>query len=357
MTVPSPALRIAQIAPPSIACPPNGYGASELVASTLTEELVRQGHDVTLFAHPESTTSAGHVFFPEVYALTKPEDRELAHMALAFERAGEFDIIHNHCIQPGPAAIHTVDAALTTLHYVRPLLRTFASHPYVALSRSQRLNHPDLNIVGVAYNGIDCSTFDVVDEKEEYLLWIGRIDPKKGPHLAIEVARRTGRRLLLAAGHPTKDNLEYWERQVKPGLGGGIEYIGHVTAAEKPPLIGRAQAVLMPHQWEEPFGLVAIEAMAAGTPVIAFRRGALPEIVPNGIGGMVVDTVEEMAGMVPKVESIDPWMCRRHVEENFSAAAMAASYVAIYQRVLETPRILTLSSKSKQAETAVERAS
>ncbi|HZS94380.1 MAG TPA: glycosyltransferase family 4 protein [Chloroflexota bacterium] len=357
MTTAARPLRIAQIAPPSIPCPPEGYGASELVAGTLTEELVRRGHDVTLFAHPESITKATHVFFPPVYELQDAERRELAHTALVFDRATEFDVIHNHCIQPGPAAIHAAAGALTTLHYIRPLLRTFATHPYVALSESQRRANPDLNIIGVAQNGIEPTNFMFQAVKNDYLLWIGRIDPKKGPHLAIEIARRLDANLFLAAGYPSRDNIRYWEAQVKPRLGGKVEYLGHVVGAEKRNLFAGARCVLMPHQWEEPFGLVAIEAMASGTPVIALRRGALPEIVRHGETGFVVDTVDEMVDAVSRLDSIDPCACRRLVEERFSAAAMADAYLAVYDRLLTAPPISPREGTTKHPENVIERAS
>lgn len=346
-------LRIAQIAPPGIPCPPEGYGASELVAGNLTNELVRRGHDVTLFAHPASTTAARLISFEGVYDIASAEQREVAHTSLALDRAGEFDIIHNHCIFPGAALTRQAPvASVTTLHYLRPILGTFASEPYVAVSHAQAQALPHLNIVGVAHNGVDIQRLPYVASKSDYLLFLGRIDPKKGPHLAIDVARRLGRRLIVAAPHPSRDNLDYFETEVKPRLGGPIEYVGHVTGDAKARLLGGARCVLMPQQWEEPFGLVAVEAMACGTPVVALRRGALPEIVRDGTTGFVVDHVDEMVEAVDRVGSIDPLRCRQLVQERFTSSAMAEAYLRIYYRQLDR---LNLDSSVHQV--ARERAS
>lgn len=329
-------LRIAQIAPPGIPCPPEGYGASELVAGNLSNELARRGHDITLFAHPASPTEARLVSFDGVYEIASAEQREVAHSSLALDYASEFDIIHNHCIFPGAALIRkTPTPTLTTLHYLRPILKTFAHEPYVAVSHAQARSLPNLNVVGVAHNGVDLRRLPFVAEKSDYLLFIGRIDPKKGPHLAIDVARRLGRRLVVAAPHPSRDNRLYFENEVKPRLGGPIEYVGHVTGDEKARLIGGAHCVLMPQAWEEPFGLVAVEAMACGTPVIAFARGALPEIVRDGTTGFVVARVDEMVAAVDRAGSIDPRKCRQVVEEHFTASAMADAYLGIYHRLLD----------------------
>lgn len=329
-------LRIAQIAPPGIPCPPEGYGASELVAGNLSNELVRRGHDVTLFAHPASRTEARLVSFDGIYEIASAEQREVAHTSLALDYASEFDIIHNHCIFPGAALIRMAPApSLTTLHYLRPILSTFATEPYVAVSHSQARSLPNLNVAGVAHNGVDLRRLPFVADKSDYLLFLGRIDPKKGPHLAIDVARQLGRRLVVAAPHPSRDNLAYFENEVKPRLGGPIEYVGHIIGDEKARLIGGAHCVLMPQQWEEPFGLVAVEAMACGTPVVALHRGALPEIVRHGTTGFVVAHVDEMAEAVDRIGSIDPLQCRQVVAEHFTASAMADAYLRIYHRLLD----------------------
>lgn len=329
-------LRIAQIAPPGIPCPPAGYGASELVAGNLTNELVRRGHAVTLFAHPDSPTAARLVSFPAVYDIASAEQREVAHSSLALDHAGDYDVIHNHCILPGASLTrHAPAASLTTLHYLRPILATFATEPYVAVSRAQAGSLSHLNVVGIAHNGVDLGGLPFAAEKSDYLLFLGRIDPKKAPHLAIDIARRAGRRLIVAAPHPSRDNLAYFETEVKPRFGGSIEYVGHVSGAEKARLLGGARGVLMPQQWEEPFGLVAAEAMACGTPVIALRRGALPEIVCDGVTGFVVDHIDDMVEAVDRLGAIDPLRCRRVVEERFTASAMAEAYLRIYRCLID----------------------
>ncbi|MGH2449129.1 MAG: glycosyltransferase family 4 protein, partial [Chloroflexota bacterium] len=340
----------AQIAPPGIPCPPTGYGASELVCSNLTEQLVRQGHEVTLFAHEESRTKARLVSFPSVSRLTDATERELAHASLAVERADDFDILHNHCITPGPAVIRLASCpTLTSLHYLRPLIAAFSEEPYVAVSHAQARSLSHLNVIGVAHNGVNLENLPLGGHKRDYLLFIGRIDPKKAPHLAIQAARRLDLPLLLAASYPSEDNIAYWEEQVKPGLGGKIRYVGEVSAADKGGLIGGARAVLMPQQWEEPFGLVAAEAMACGTPVVAMRRGALPEIVPHGVGGFIVDDLDGMVEAVRKIDQIDASDCRRVVEENFSAEVMTAAYLDLYETLVRQPVPLPLASTEARA--------
>lgn len=328
-------LRIAQIVPPGIPCPPQGYGASELVAGVLTEELVRRGHDVTLFAHPDSPAHARLISFPVVYEIRSADQREIAHTSLALDLAAEFDVIHNHCIVPGASLTrHAATPSLTTLHYWRPILDTFAAEPYVALSRRQAEQLPQLNIVGVAHNGIALDRHPFVAEKSDYLLFLGRLDPKKGPHLAIQAAQRAGMRIVIAAAPPTCDNVEYVERELEPRFGGRVEYVGHVQGAEKMALLGGARCVLMPLQWEEPFGLVAIEALACGTPVVAYRRGAMPEIIADGEAGYLVDDLDGMVEAISRTDSIDPRRCRQAVERDFTDAAMADAYLHLYDLLL-----------------------
>lgn len=334
-------LRIAQIAPPHIPLPPPGFGGSELVASVLTEELVRRGHAVTLFAHAASTTSAEFVPCPR-----RPSDFELhevLHVARALEQAARFDIIHNHCLAAGPAFGSSCPVPmLSTLHYIKDIVRGFPEHPYVAISHAQRRLaeeeaddlHIVLNIVGVVHNGIDASQFPVVEHKADYLLYMGRMEPKKGPDIAVEVARRLGAELILAGPQPPVEAVDYFEEQIRPHLNGRISFVGEARGRQKVELLANARCVLVPSRWQEPFGVVAVEAMACGTPVVAAPHGALTEVVADGETGFLADSVEAMAAAVERAEEIVPARCRAWVEQHFTAARMADGYLAVYERLL-----------------------
>lgn len=333
-TGPSRRLRIAQIAPPHIPLPPAGFGGSELVAANLTEELVRRGHAVTVFAHPDSQTAAELVACPA--HLNSFDQHELLHVAHALERADEFDIMHNHCLAAGPAFTSLcATPMLSTLHYINDLVRSYPRAPYVAISRAQRaLCDAQLNVIAVAHNGVDCALFPVVAHKDDYLLYMGRMDAKKGPDIAVEVARMLGAHLIVAGPPPASDAVDYFETHVRAYLGERIEYIGEARGRQKIELLAHARCVLVPSRWQEPFGIVAVEAMACGTPVVATRRGALGEVVADGQTGFVVETPAEMAAAVERVGEIDPAACRRWVEDHFSAASMADAYLAAYGLLL-----------------------
>ncbi len=325
-------LRIAQIAPPHVPIPPVGYGASELVAGNLTEELVRRGHEVVLFAHPDSTSRAEVVSFPEASVATEFDHRELIHVARTMQRASEFDIIHNHCLSAGPALAGLCPTpSLSTLHYLYPIGFGFPEHAYVAISWAQRALVTELNVVGTVYNGVDCSLFPVVEPTSDYLLYMGRIDQRKGPDVAIQVARMLGMRLILAGPAYAWDMEDYFTNCIKPHLHGNIEYIGEARGQQKIDLLAHARCVLVPSRRPEPFGLVAVEAMACGTPVIAYRSGALPEIVADGEVGFVVETPEAMAAAVERTDTICPARCREVAETTFSVSRMADGYLAVYQ--------------------------
>jgi len=326
--------RIAVVSTPHIKTPPSGFGGSEQVAGGLAQELARRGHHVTLFATADSHSPGKLRYFPSALPegpYSDPGYREVIHLchALATE---SFDLVLNHCLKAVPAlALYRDAPVLTTLHYHPPILDEFPSMRYVAVSQRQAAlaGAAGLNIVGVAYNGIDPSPFRPTAQKDDYLLWIGRFHAYKAPDLAIEVARRLGLRLLLAASPPPEDQRSYFEAQVRPRLGGPIEWVGGVEGEAKYRLFERARCTLCPLRWEEPFGLVMVESMAAGTPVIAFRRGAAPEIVAHGETGFIVDDVEGMAQAVRRVEAIDPMQCRRRVEDHFTAWAMAERYLEL----------------------------
>ncbi len=328
-------MRIAQLSTPHLPTPPVGYGASELIASLITEELVRRGHEVTLFAHRESVTSARLVHFPQVEEVQKFDYRELAHVGRALALSDSFDVVHNHCLFAGPAMAklrrtHT----LSTLHYTHPVLACFPEHDYVAVSRAQRAASFNLNVVAVVHNAIDLRLYHPCPAKKDYLLFLGRFHPNKGVDLAIQVARQMGARLMIAAPAPHPDQQAYFDDQVKPHLSQGIEYLGEVTGERKSQLLAEARCLLMPDRWEEPFGLVALEAAASGTPVVAMRKGALPELVISGETGFLVDSLEEMVQAVDQVDRVSPSRCRDHAHASFGVERMVDSYLEVYERAI-----------------------
>ncbi len=329
-------MRIAQISTPHIPTPPAGYGACELVAGHLVEGLARRGHEVVLFGAAGSRAPATDLrVFDRAAEPAHFDHRELVHVALALRAAGSFDLIHNHCLTAGPALAGLVDRpCLTTLHCVHPIVRAFPEHPYVAVSESQRRLQPGLRFAGVVHNAVDLRAHTYQPVKGDYLLFLGRFHPNKGAHLAIEVARRLGTRLVIAAPKPHPDQEQYFEEQIRPGLGGAIEWVGPVEGAAKDRLLGGARCVVLPICWDEPFGLVYLEAMASGTPVVTFNRGAAPEIVVDGQTGYLVDSLEEMVAAVARAAGLRPAACRQRVEAEFGVDRMVEGYLAVYNRLL-----------------------
>jgi len=337
-------LKIAQIAPPWIAVPPAGYGGIEWVVALLADELVARGHDVTLFASGGSVTKAklDSVFDPAP-GPTKIGNTylEVLHAFHAYERAGEFDVIHDHSGMVGLAiaasvghnVVHTVHGPL-----IEEALRWYrmvsGRVDFVAISDSQMKPGPDLSWAGRVYNGIPVERYPFRTDKEDFLLFVGRVNREKGPEVAVEVARRTGARLVMVVAIKEKFEQAYWDENVKPILTGKEEILGEITVDEKADLMARARAVLFPIQWEEPFGLVMAEANACGTPVLSFPRGAAPEVIADGETGFLCADVEAMSAAVARVEEIDPNACRARVEKMFSAQAMTSGYEEIYERVL-----------------------
>ncbi len=328
-------MRIAQLSTPHLPTPPVGYGASELIASLITEELVRRGHEVTLFAHRDSVTSARFIHFPQVEEVQRFDYRELAHASRALALSDGFDVIHNHCLFAGPAMARLRETrCLSTLHYTHPVLACFPEHPYVAVSHSQEAAASRLNVVGVVHNAIDLHTYHPSSARKDYLLFLGRFHANKGVDLAIQVANRLGIRLLIAAPPPHPDQQEYFDRLVGPHINHRVEYLGEVTGERKSQLLAEARCLLMPDRWEEPFGLVALEAAASGTPVVAMRKGALPELVVHGETGFLVDSVEEMIEAVHRVDSLSPSRCRQHAAANFGVERMVDGYLELYERAV-----------------------
>jgi glycosyltransferase involved in cell wall biosynthesis len=342
-------MRVAQIAPLMEPVPPPLYGGTERVVSILTEELVRRGHQVTLFASGDSTTSAelsaccqqGLRLDPNVtdyvaYAMTQ--------LGAVSRRAHEFDIIHNHIdylafpiSRISPVPMITTCHGRLDLPEVRRLYHDFSEHMLVAISADQRAYLPDSTWVGTVPNAIDLTHYQFHPDPGDYLVFLGRISPEKRPDRAIDIARDAGMRLVMAAKVDPKD-LAYWEYVIEPIVEANpnvVEFIGEVGEEEKDQLLGGAWAYLFPIDWPEPFGLTMVEAMATGTPVIAYRAGSVPEVIRHGVTGFICSTLSEMVAAVAKIGQIDRRECRRWVEERFSAAAMTDGYEQAYAAALK----------------------
>ena len=341
-------MRIAQVAPLFESVPPPGYGGTERVVSHLTEELVRRGHEVTLFASGDSQTRARLVpVVPRAMRAERENRESLAvegsrELGLVFGRAAEFDVIHCHVDHPAfpftaltpTPVVHTIHGRLD-LPFLMPLFRQFRAGPFVSISMAQRAPLAALGVrwAATVYHGvpIDHYAFSPVDRG--YLAFLGRLSPEKQPDIAIEIARRAGVPLKIAAKVDPIDR-EYFERTVAPLLDDPlVEFVGEIGDADKPAFLGGARALLFPIDWPEPFGLVMIEAMACGTPVIARPCGSVPEVVVDGRTGFVGSTLIDLIDGVKRLDEIDRAECRRHVEARFSVARMTEDYEAVYRRL------------------------
>ncbi len=322
--------------------PPRGYGPWEQVASTLAEGLVRRGHDVTLFATADSQTSARlRSVAPAGYEEDETVDakvHEALHIASVFESARDFDVISNQFdFLPLAFSRLVPTPVVTTIHgfsseRIVPVYRAYddIGH-YVSISESDR--HPDLTYAATIHHGIDVESFSVGLGDGGYLLFLGRIHPDKGTHVAIEVARRAGMPLVIAG---VVHDGEYHEREVLPHVDGvSVRYVGPVGPAERDRLLGGAVGLLHLIDFEEPFGLSVVEALATGTPVVAFRRGSMPELIRDGLTGFVVDDVHTAVSAVRGLPRLDRRACRGDAERRFSAARMVASYERLFATVVD----------------------
>jgi glycosyltransferase involved in cell wall biosynthesis len=337
-------MRIAQISPLVESVPPKLYGGTERVISYLTEELVRQGHEVTLFASGDSITDA-HLIAgcQQSLRLEKGAADPLSHHLLMLEKiwqqADRFEIIHNHLDYLSFPMLKRIGTpAVTTLHgrldipELLPLYREFKQMRVISISNSQRKPIAWANWQDTVYHGLPVDLYKPCLDPSGYLAFIGRVSPEKRVDRAIKIARRSGRRLKIAAKIDKVDR-EYYQTKIAPMLKGpGIEFIGEIGESEKNTFLANAAALLCPIDWPEPFGMVLIEAMACGTPVIAFDRGSVPEVVEEGVSGFVVKSIPEAVEAVNKIESLDRATVRRVFETRFSANRMAQDYIRIYQK-------------------------
>lgn len=341
-------MRIALVAPPWIAIPPVGYGGTERVVHQLAEGLTARGHEVTLFASGDSRTTARlRSLFPwhlaEHMGSTAYEARHIAFALSEIASGAEpFDVVHDHSgyqfVAFAPQILkcpmlHTLHGPfdVTNRGFYEQFKHAMA---FNAISEDQRSQGPpDMNWVGVVHNAIDVEPRPFRAQSGDYLLALGRICEQKGFHLAIEIARRTGRRLVMAGALQTV-NERYYREQVEPFLDGEqISYLGEVDEARAQELFAGAAAFLFPIIWPEPFGIVMIEALAAGTPVIALRNGSVPEVIQHGVTGFVCDDVDEMVAAVRRISEIDRATCRRVAEERFTTDRLVDGYEALYRRL------------------------
>ncbi|QJA06684.1 glycosyltransferase family 4 protein [Thermosulfurimonas marina] len=337
-------MRIAQVAPLFEAVPPKLYGGTERVVSWLTEELVRQGHEVTLFASGDSQTSARLVpCAPQALRLSGVRDPLAPHVLMVervLQMAHEFDIIHFHIDYLHlPLMRRMKKPYLTTLHgrldlpEMFPFYKEFREAPFVSISYAQRRPLPFLNWVGTVYHGLPRDLYRPSYTPGKYLAFLGRISPEKRPDRAIELAERVGIKLLMAAKVDRADQ-DYFKEVIKPRLRSPwVEFVGEINDGEKQEFLAGALALLMLIDWPEPFGLVMIEANACGTPVIAWRCGSVPEIIEPGRNGFIVESMEEAERAVAEIERISRRQCRRVFEERFTAERMARDYLALYARL------------------------
>lgn len=357
-------LRIAQVPPLWFPVPPVGYGGTELIVSELTEGLVKRGHKVTLFASGDSKTKARLVSIikKNAFILGVPwlhDSYNIGNLIEAFSRSKEFDIIHTHIDVFDPIMRHYNPGvpSVATLHnpfWPMPndpkknrwwatyqgrvlLYNRFPNLPYVGISNSYRRQCPaDINFVKTIYHGVNERRLKFNPRGGDHFIWLGRISQAKGTHLVVRIAKEMGINLVIAGATVNPEAKWFFKTKIRPYLGKKIKFIGELkTDKEKSELFGGAKAFLYPLQWEEPFGITMIESMACGTPVIAFRRGSVPEIVVDGKTGFIVDDIKEFKGAIKKIDEIKRVDCRTHVEKNFTLERMVDQYEELYYSLIK----------------------
>jgi glycosyltransferase involved in cell wall biosynthesis len=339
-------MRVALFSPVWFPVPPDRYGGIEAIVHLLADGLVDAGVDVSLFASGDSKTKAELV---SAFA-TAPSDRighsywELQHLLPFLQRSDEFDLVHDHSGLLGLTVLgltscptlHTVHGPLTgdPGSVYRAVCKTVPSAGLVSLTRNQRRPCPELPWVANVHNAIDVSRYAVDRCPGDALLFLGRMSPDKGAHRAIRIAERLGRPLKIAAKCREQGEIEYFDRYVEPHLNDMIEYVGEVDHDEKCALLAQAHALVVPIEWEEPFGLVMIEGLASGTPVVAMRRGSVPELLRDGRTAFIANDLAEMVAAVNRVSELDPAVLRREAEERFSVERMVQGYLEAYEATI-----------------------
>jgi len=339
-------MRIAQVSPLFEAVPPKLYGGTERVVYSLTEELVAMGHDVTLFASGDSVTSAKLAPMRAKALRLDPTVRDwiaiyMRMMELIYRQAGDFDVIHFHTDYfPLSLFGRQKTPFVTTLHgrldipEFKDIYGLFPDAPFVSISDSQRRPIPDLNWVRTVLHGMPASLLTPQAAKQDYLAFLGRVSPEKGLDKAIRIAGEAGMKLKVAAKVDNAD-IDYYTDEIAPLIAANphVEFIGEINDAQKPAFLSGAHALVFPIDWPEPFGLVMIEAMACGTPVVAFNRGSVPEVIDEGVSGFIVDDAPSAVAAVRKAVNLDRGQVRAQFDRRFTARRMAADYVEIYQEL------------------------
>jgi glycosyltransferase involved in cell wall biosynthesis len=349
-------MRIALVAPLYESVPPKLYGGTERVVHYLTEELVRHGHEVTLFASGDSVTKGRLVSSCPVALRLNPGrmDSLAAHFLMlehVFRSARDFDVIHFHVdYLHFPFSRRCSTPHVTTLHgrldlpTVSPLYEEFSEVPLVSISDAQRRPLKNANWIGTVHHGLPRDLLTYGEGKGGYLAFLGRISPEKRVDRAIEIARRVGMRIRIAAKIDAADR-KYFEETIQPLFDSPhVEYVGEIAEHEKAGFLGEAQAFLFPIDWPEPFGLVMIESLACGTPVVAFRGGSVEEVVEDGVTGFIVDNIDDAVDAVSRVGEIDRTRCRKFFETRFGADRMMADYVKVYTQLQPTPDAFTMEA-------------
>jgi len=333
-------MKIAMISPIAWRTPPRRYGPWEQIVSLLTEGLFKNGIDVTLFATADSITKAKlHAVCPKGYAEdpeSHPKVLECLHISEVFENASQFDLIHNHFdFLPLSYSKLVKIPLLTTIHgfssaKIVPVYKKYnrSSH-YVSISDSDR--NPALEYIATIHHGINLDHFTFNPTPQEYLLFFGRIHPDKGAYEAIQIAKKCNRKLIIAG---IIQDEAYFDKKVKPCLNDEISFVGNADPQKRDTLLGNAFALLHPINFAEPFGLSVVEALACGTPVVAFNKGSMPEIILNGENGFLVSAIDEAVSAVKNITQINRFFCRKDAEQRFSVQRMVADYIKVYQKIL-----------------------